>query len=410
MYQGIKKRIGKYPGLKQWIKSLGPGIITAAIIFGPSKMTITSKLGANYGYAMIWLVVVAIYFLILFTSMAGRIGLATSQSLLQTIRHKWGKPVSIIVGIGIFFVATSFQSGNSIGVGIALSEPTNINVKFWIVLFNILGLGLLFFKDLYKILEKLMFVLVALMLIAFLLTLIKINPDLSTVTDGLKPSIPAGSAGLIIAFIASCFSLIAAFYQCYLMQERRKHSQGATVKPNESVTGIVILGLLVIIVMICAGSVLHSRNLPVNSALDMAKALEPLFGELSTVLFLAGLFGASFSSLVGNAAIGGTLLGDSLGYGYQLNNKVIKGLIALVMIIGASIAIIFGKLPLNLIVLAQSVTIFIVPIVGIALFTIANDEKVMGSLKNNLIQKIMGTVGLALIIFLAIFNARDLFF
>jgi len=401
----------KTAGLSNWLKTIGPGIILAAIIFGPSKMTITSKLGANYGYSMIWLIVVAIYFLILFTSMAARIGIATDQSLLQTIRKKWGKTFSIIVGVSVFFVATSFQSGNSVGVGISLAEPTGTPVIFWIIMFNLLGLGLLFFRDLYKVLEKLMITLVVLMLLAFLLTLLKIQPDFSQVINGAAPSLPSGSEGLVIAFMASCFSLVAAFYQCYLIQERKKRlSPGASLKANESVTGLIILGLLVLIVMICAGSVLHSKGLPVNSALDMAKALEPLFGQYSEILFLAGLFGASFSSLVGNAAIGGTLLGDALGYGYQLNNKVVKILIATVMVIGAFVAVIFGKLPLQLIVLAQSVTIFIVPVIGITLFVIANDEKIMGPLKNNMVQKIMGIVGLALVLFLAVYNAKELFF
>lgn len=399
------------PGWKLWLSSLGPGIITAAIIFGPSKMTITSKLGANYGFSMIWLIVVAIYFLILYTTMAARIGIATNQSLLQTVGQKWGKSFRITVGIGVFFVATSFQSGNSVGVGIALSEPTNTPVEFWIILFNILGLGLLFFKDLYKVLEKLMIALVAMMLLAFLLTLLKIQPNITQVVNGAAPSLPRGSEGLVIAFMASCFSLVAAFYQGYLVQERKRISMGRIVKSNESVPGLIILGVLVFIVMICAGSVLHSKGIPVNSALDMAKALEPLFGKYSEILFLAGLFGASFSSLVGNAAIGGTLLGDALGYGYQLSNKAVKLLIALVMVIGAVVAISFGKqLPLHLIVMAQSVTIFIVPLIGIVLYVIGNNEKIMGPLKNNRTQKIMGMVGLLLVVILAIYNAKNLFF
>lgn len=105
------------------------------------------------------------------------------------------------------------------------------------------------------------------------------------------------------------------------------------------------------------------------------------------------------------------MLGDALGYGYRLSSKGVKFLIALVMTVGAIIAIIFGKqLPLQLIVMAQSVTIFIVPVIGIALLTIANDEKIMGPLKNNMYQKIMGIIGLLLVLFLAAYNAKSLFF
>ncbi|HOA38287.1 MAG TPA: hypothetical protein PKJ36_07800, partial [Flavihumibacter sp.] len=45
------------PGWKKWVRSLGPGLITAALVFGPSKITITSKLGAEFGYALLWAIV-----------------------------------------------------------------------------------------------------------------------------------------------------------------------------------------------------------------------------------------------------------------------------------------------------------------------------------------------------------------
>src|SRR5690606_31609486 len=100
------------------------------------------------------------------------------------------------------------------------------------------------------------------------------------------------------------------------------------------------------IVIICAAAVLHPKGIPVNSATDMAKALEPIFGSNASTVFLIGLFGAGFSSLIGNASVGGTLLGDALGLGSNFNAKPVRFLVALVMVIGAGIAIKFGKLPL----------------------------------------------------------------
>jgi Mn2+/Fe2+ NRAMP family transporter len=80
------------------------------------------------------------------------------------------------------------------------------------------------------------------------------------------------------------------------------------------------------------------------------------------------------------------------------------------MVIGATIAVIFGKLPLELIVFAQSITIFLVPFIGIAMYTIANDGQVMGSYKNSTAVKILAGVGLLLIIALALINVKELFF
>lgn len=396
--------------IKKAVLSLGPGIITAALVFGPSKMTITSKLGADYGYNVLWIVVVAIFFMMVFTAMGARIGLATSHSLLTTIRHKWGDACAVLVGLGIFLVATSFQAGNSIGVGIAVGEVSGTSPILWIVVFNLLGISLLFFRAFYKVLEKLMIFLVALMLFAFTITLFFAKPDISGIANGLVPQLPVGSTGLVIAFFASCFSIVGAFYQSYLVQERIKINPEIQEKKSNSITGIVILGVMSAIVMICAAAVLNIKGIKVNNASDMARALEPLFGNAAAIFFLIGLFGASFSSLVGNATVGGVLLGDAFRQGSQLSSKVVKFFIALVMLFGAAIAVKFGKLPLELIVFAQSVTVFLVPFIGLAMYAISNDRKIMGKHVNTVSVKIFAAIGLLILIFLAFSNVKELFF
>lgn len=396
--------------IRHLLQSLGPGIITAALVFGPSKITIASKLGAEYGYSLLWVMVVAIVFMAVFTSMAARIGIATQQSILATIRQKWGRSVSVPIGFGVFLVTSSFQAGNSIGLGIALAELMHTSPVPWIVLFNGIAIGLLFFRSFYRVLEKLMFGLIGLMLLAFITTLILSGPVLSEVAAGFIPKIPGGSFPLVTAFIASCFSIVAAFYQSYLIQERRRLMPDGAVVRDKSFTGIFILGLMTALVMICASAVLHQKGIRVNNATDMAKAIEPLFGKYASTLFLCGLFGASFSALVGNSTLGGTVLGDALGYGSSLHSKGNKVLIAIIMVIGATIAIVFRRLPLELIVFAQSVTILIVPFIGVTIYLIAGDGKLMGELKNKTTTKWIAGIGLLVVISLAVINMRDLFF
>ena len=70
------------------MQALGPGIITAALVFGPSKMTVATKLGAEFGYGLLWVVVAAIFFMMVYTSMSARIGLASEVSILDLIRQK----------------------------------------------------------------------------------------------------------------------------------------------------------------------------------------------------------------------------------------------------------------------------------------------------------------------------------
>lgn len=251
--------------------------------------------------------------------------------------------------------------------------------------------------------------LIGLMLLCFVITLLVIQPDLSYAFGGFIPSLPAGSQGLVVAFMASCFSIVGAFYNAYLVQEKRCMNKNQDMQNNGSLIGILILGVLSAIVMICAAAVLHPQHIHVNTATDMSRALAPVFGKYASGLFLIGLFGAAFSSIVGTASIGGTLLGDALGFGSNFNRMETRLLIALVMIIGATIAIIFGRLPLELIVLAQSLTIFIVPVIGIAMYLIANNKNIMGSKVNSLFDKVFGFLGLLIVTALAVINFKEIF-
>lgn len=398
--------------MKKILNILGPGIITAALVFGPSKMTITSKMGADYEFGLMWIVIVALFFMGAFTAMCSRIGVVQEKSLLTLIKENFNKNIGIAIGVGIFLVATSFQAGNSIGVGIAIGESTGTSKDIWIIAFTILGIALLFFPSFYKIMEKLMIGLVLIMLFCFVATLFLADIDVSKLVHGFVPSLPEGSLPLVIAFTASCFSLVGAFYQTYLIQERKKISpEGVSIKQSErgAFTGVAILGFMSASVLICAAAVLFPKGIHVSSAAEMGKALEPLFGHYASSLFFIGLFGASFSSLVGNATVGGALLGDALGFGSNLSSKKVKVLISVVMILGCIVAVSFGKLPLELIVLAQSVTIFLVPFIGISIFVVANSKKVMGVNANTGFYKIVGVLGLIVIFILMFSNVYDMF-
>lgn len=394
-----------------WISSIGPGLIIAALVFGPSKLTITSKIGANFEYSLIWIISIAIFFMAIYTLIAERIGSESDKTLLSMIGERWGKGFSILIGIAIFLVCTSFQAGNSVGVGIAIGELTNTDNSIWIIVFNILGISLLFFRKFYLVLEKVMMFLVFLMLLAFLITLFEVKPNIIGVAKGMViPQIPKGSVGLIIAFMASCFSIVGAFYTSYLVQERRKANKKIEIKSkNSSLTGIIILGLLSAVVMICAGAILYPQGIEVKTATDMSMALEPAFGVYASAVFLLGLFAAGFSSIVGNATVGGTLLSDAFGSGGAFSSNKTRLYIASVMVVGAIIALLFGGAPLELIVFAQSITIFIVPLIGFAMFLIANDKKFMGNNKISPILTVFGALGLIVIIFLAVVNFIDIF-
>lgn len=389
---------------------LGPALITSALVLGPGSVTLSSKIGAIYGTQLVWTIILAIILMMVYTEMSTRIGLAAKHSFIQTIKKKWGLLAGVLIGVGAFLVTASFQAGNAIGTGIAISTVTNMDPTIWIIIFTLLSIGLLFAKQFYQILEKMMLVLVVIMLLAFLITVIVVQPSIVDIFKGFIPVLPEGSMGLIIALFATSFSIVGALYQSYLVKEKGWKITDAASGRKESFLGIFLLGFISFLIMITAATILKPQGLVVNDASEMGLALEPLFGSWSTFVFMLGLFGASFSSLMGNATIGGSLLADGLGLGSSLSNLKVKLLIILVMLFGSIIGIVFGSAPLNLIVFAQAITIFVVPFIAIAILVVANDKNIMGELKNKILSNVLGIIGLIVLIYLAFNNIKNIFF
>lgn len=391
------------------IKNIGPGIITAALVFGPGSLTINTKLGAGFGFQLLWAIPLSILFMIIYTAMSARIGLVLEQSFIQEIRTRYGRFLSLVIGLGVFLITASFQAGNAIGAGVAFGELFHTSTTPWVIFFSALAISLLFFRSFYKILEKVMIFLVLLMCAAFLLTVIISRPNLGAILMGLIPTLPQGAEYLTVALMASSFAVAGAFYQSYLVREKNWKREEVAEVVGESRNGIMILGFLSMLVMICAGAVLYEQQKAANTPADLGLALEPLFGSFTSSVFMVGFFAASFSSLLGNATIGGSILADTFSFGHQLNRLPARLMIVLVIVLGATVAITFGRLPLELIVLASGVTAIVAPAAALSILLFARSEKIMGNLKNSGLVNILGAVGLVVLLVLIVYNVRYLF-
>ena len=391
-------------------RKIGPGLITAALVFGPGSLTVNTKLGASFGYSLTWVIVVAIIFMAGYTTLSGTIGCLTKESLMQLIGRVYGRWTAFLLGLGIFFIGSSFQAGNSIGAGVAFTEMFGISQAFWIIVISLLAIFLVYVRAFYRALEMVMSVLVLLMLICFFITLVLSKPDLGAIISGFTFTVPAGSELLVIALVASSFSIVGAFYQSYLVQAKGWKENDIKTSSTESLRGILILGFLSMMVMMCAASILYHQNIEVNHASDLGLALEPLFGETTKVLFMTGLFAASFTSLLGNATIGGTILGDAFGFGHDYQNPKVKAMVVLVILFGSSIAIAFGKLPLQLIIFAQAITIIVAPAAAFFLLKLSRRKDIMHDRIYTLRQSILPVAGFLLLVVLAIFHLKRLIF
>ena len=384
--------------LKQIVKSIGPGWIIAAVCLGPGSITTSSKIGSEFGYEFLWVIVAASIGMGIFMTMSTRFGVSNSDSMLQSIASEYGRWFAVIIGISAFNTSMCFQFGNNLGSATALEAITGIADTIWPLIITPVGLILIFLaKSLYKIVEKMMIVLVMMMITAFITNLFFTKPDLAAIPSGFVPAaIPVNAFSEMIALVGTTFVLSSCLYQSYLVQDKGWKLSDLKKGTSDSLVGVAILSGVSAIVIMTAGSALHPLGITIASAADMAIQLEALFGSYAKYIFGLGLFAAAFSSLIVNAMVGGSLISDGLGLGKSMQQKTPRIFAAVIMLVGMSIAVFFRGNVVYAIVLAQASSMLAVPTIAIGMFLISNNKKIMGDLRNKLWHNILAIFGIVL--------------
>lgn len=384
---------------KSFLRSLGPAFIVASVVLGPGSIVSASQVGATFGFRMIWLLAVAAALMIAMTALSARLGVTLRRTLCEEVSARVGRWLAVLIGLAVFAVATSFQFGNNLGIYTALEGiAPRVAGTYWpAVALVVINAGLIVFlygpRDVYKWIERAMMVMVGVILVAFAANLVYLllpvaaretaaaatpPPDLSA---NLIPRIerrPDGTRGIVdnwaplVALMGTTFSVAGAFFQSYLVRQKGWTADDVRAGLVDTIAGISVLALITLVIMLTSAIALPGET--IADAAHLAGQLK-LFGTSAQILFCLGLFAAAFSSLLVNAAIGGSMLADGLGLGGLLEQRWTKAftVVALAVGLGIALAMKLTELgsPVPLILFAQAVTVLAWPLLAGVLLWLA---------------------------------------
>jgi len=395
------------PLKKHWYQRIGPGLITACVVIGPGSILTSSNVGATNGYSMSWVVLVAVAFMMTYMTLGAKLGVIANASPGDLVAQRAGRWLALLIGIGVFFISAAFQFGNNLGVHSAFE--IYFKFDYTIVIFNGVSIAFLFgFRNLYKAVERLMMLFVALMLLAFAANLAFAKPDPAELGMGLVPR-QLGQLDLsVLGLVGTTFVITAAYFQAYLVQQKGWRKPEMREGLADARIGSVIMALITLMLISTAAAVLKGRTL--EDVGDVAHSLEPLFGTKGEALFCLGLFSAAYSSFLVNSMIGGFILADGLGIGSKPTDLWPKLLTALVLLTGMAVALYViksGQKPVPAIVAAQAVTVIAAPLMAGALLWLTNLPGVMGGDRNSLLMNSLAGLGFALLLAMAWYTASQ---
>ncbi len=409
---------------RRWYQRIVPGLITACVVIGPGSILTSSKVGATNGFQRLWGVVRAVVFMMVYTTLGAKLGVVAAESAGTLVTRRAGRWLAVLIGVGVFFISAAFQFGNNLGVLSAFKEYEEYLTKipyfqldYLLVLFNVLSISFLFvFRNLYRVVERLMMVLVGLMLVSFAINLCFARPSISEFLMGFIPPIDelifrksAEDAILdisLLGLVGTTFVITAAYFQSYLVRQKGWGKAELSDGLVDARIGSVIMALITIMLMSTAAAELRGHEL--DNVGDVAAGLKPAFGVMGHSLFCLGLFAAAYSSFLVNSMIGGFILADGLGLGNKPTDLWPRLMTVVVLLTGMIVALLVNRAGLNpvpAIVAAQAVTVVAAPIVAGSLWWLTNRRDIMGADRNGLVINVFALLGFVLLLAMAAYTA-----
>ena len=406
--------------MKKRLSISGPGVLVAAAFIGPGTVATCTIAGATYGYALLWALVLSIIATIVLQEMAARIGLISGNGLSKVIREYTQHPVARVLSIGLILSAIgigngAYEAGNISGgvlglEALGLSGTLDIGglaLNYWSIIIGLLA-GIILFIGNYKLLERILVSLVIVMSLAFVITAIVTQPSITGILKGsLLPQIPEGSLLTIVALVGTTVVPYNLFLHASLVREKWQDEKDLAAVRSDTRVAIILGGLVSMSIIICAATVQGST---ITSASDLAKSLQPLFGDYATYFIGIGLGAAGLTSAITAPLAAAYVVKGCLGWENDLKSNSFRMVWILVLIAGVVFSSV-GFKPITIIKFAQITNGIVLPLIAGYLIWLANKKSLLGKFTNSKLQNVLSIViwlivlGLGLRSILKVFGA-----
>jgi len=379
--------------LLRFLVIVGPGIVTAQAGNDAGGIATYSSVGAAYGYSLLWMMVVITLSLGIVQEMCARMGAVTGKGLAELIRERFGIRWTLVAMLTVLVANGGVVVSEFAGAAAALEL---LGVQRIVTVIAVAGFVLwLVARGSYRVAER-AFLAISLVFLAYPVTAFLAGPPWGEVLrETALPSFRLEGPYLFL-FVATVGTTITPYMQ--LFAQSATVDKGVTVQElgaarADAYIGAVFSNLVAYFIIVVTATTLYPQGITVQTAADAARALTPLAGERAGLLFAIGLFGASvLAAAVLPLATSYTICG-ALGWERRLGTRFsdahqFYSIIAFLVVMGAAITLLPVPL-IPLIVGAQVLNGFLLPVILIFILRLVNDRSLMGEHVNGPVYNVL---------------------
>lgn len=428
--------------VKKFLKALGPGIVTGASDDDPSGIATYSQAGAKYGLATLWTVIITFPLMAAIQEICARIGLITTVGLTTTLKNHYPKWVLYLM---IIFSVPAIVL--NIGADIAGMGAVAhlIFPGIHAIIFSVLFTGILLFFIIYLPYSTFVSVLkyLCLTLVLYVIVPFFTKPDWAAVIKAtFIPTIKWNKEfiGMLVAILGTTISPYLFFWQTAMEAEDIKSVKRQMMvnkrlvsingekltgeehkkKENKLLSlliskmsldvnlGMLLSNMIMFFTILATGTALYNQGIrQIDTVEQAAKALEPVAGKASYLLFALGVIGTGFLAIPVLSGSLSYIISETFGWKGNLDRKFNQAkpfyAVIIVSVILGLLMNYIGISPVDALLYTAILYGVTSPVIIAILLHISNNRKVMGEFTNGRISNILGLATFLLMAVSAIF-------
>ena len=293
----------------EYLRSFGPGLVVVLTWLGAGDIVEMGTAGADFGYSLMWVLVLAVGMRWVMVSVIARYQLCNprGEHLLDGLCriHRAYAPLLLIAAVLMGHLYGSYMTR---GIGEACRNATGIgSVWGWALAWNGIAL-LLVFRPAFQRIEVVFKILLLLLSVAFLGTAVMVGPSPTGILRGLvsleMPEKTGHYGPLLVAMGmigAVGGSLMNLVYPYFLDSKGWRGSQFRKLQFYDFLLAMAVMLILDLSIWTLGAETLHADGGTIDTMDDLPWLLGTRLGRLGELVFYAGIFAAVFTSLIGHA-------------------------------------------------------------------------------------------------------------
>jgi Mn2+/Fe2+ NRAMP family transporter len=364
--------------------------------------------GATFGYSLMWVVVIGVIGIIVYSEMCGRVAAVSDKAVFDAIRERVGFKAGLGALVASEVVNLLTLAAEVGGVAIALQLLSGLPYR-WLLVLAVAALAVVIWVTSFEWLERI-FGYGGLCMLVFAVAAVKLGPSWGDVGKGLVPQLPSHDTLLYAYFAIGLLGAAMTPYEVYFYSsggvEDGWTSKDIGLNRANAILGYGLGGLLSFSLMIVGGALFLRHGVSPEHLGTIALGADNPLGKIGLLLALLGILfavgGASIDTVFSGAYNLAQFCGWEWGRYRHPRGAPRFTLTWLVLLVLALVIVMTGVDPVVLTEYAVIFSVVALPLTYIPILLVANDESYMGRYRNGRLANALGLVYLVVITVVAL--------